>query len=138
VVGVACILLAEGWTPGRVYAHKETATPDGRKPDPAFGSTAPKPYPDMDRFRGQVRTAMTAKEEPDVTDDQAKQLKYVYDAIKDTAEGKDIDIMSKLYRLTVWGSEVKGDGRPNLEDVVARLAAVEGKVDQLLAPPPPA
>lgn len=48
---VVAIRVVEGWGVDRIRAHKEIALPDGRKPDPAFGSVYPKPYPDMDRFR---------------------------------------------------------------------------------------
>jgi hypothetical protein len=84
VTGVACILQVEGWPPSVVYAHKETARPDCRKIDPAFGDPCPAPYLDMDRFRGAVHAAMTAPpngEEDDVTSEQARQLKAVYDAL---------------------------------------------------------
>jgi hypothetical protein len=74
VLGVACICEAEGWPASRVYAHKETATPDGRKIDPAFGDPFPKPYRDMDRFRGQVKTAMEGEDDMPLNDTDKKWL----------------------------------------------------------------
>lgn len=63
VLGVACICEVEGWDAGVVYAHKETAEPDCRKPDPAFGDPCPKPYLDMDRFRASVQAKIGAEDD---------------------------------------------------------------------------
>lgn len=45
VAGMACILEAEGWGTSKVWAHKESASPKGRKIDPTF---------DMDAFRDDI------------------------------------------------------------------------------------
>jgi hypothetical protein len=68
VLGVACILQVEGWPVSRVYAHKETAQPDCRKIDPAFGDPCPKPYKDMDLFRGRVAAVIGGAVPPDEED----------------------------------------------------------------------
>lgn len=71
ILGVACICEVEGWDARVVYAHKETALPDCRKIDPAFGDPCPKPYPDMDRFRGRVQVTIGRPDEEDLPVDQA-------------------------------------------------------------------
>ena len=62
----ACLIAAHyryyGWPASRCLAHKEIARPDGRKPDPAFGSVFPAPYPDMTRFRALARRIETDEE----------------------------------------------------------------------------
>lgn len=64
------IRLEEGWGVDRIRAHKEIAVPDGRKPDPAFGSVYPAPYADMNRFRAEAKVSIVKRnettEEPDV------------------------------------------------------------------------
>lgn len=64
------IRVVEGWPVGRIVGHKETARPDGRKPDPAFeenepGDGYPSPYPEMDRFRNACRVDKVLKIEED-------------------------------------------------------------------------
>src|SRR5262245_29344283 len=69
VLGVACICEVEGWTPGVVYGHKETALPAGRKIDPAF---------DMDRFRAQVKAKIGIPTvEDDLKDDERAALMWL-------------------------------------------------------------
>jgi hypothetical protein len=67
VLGVACVCEVEGWDARVVYAHAETARPDGRKPDPAFrelpGDGFPAPYPEMDRFRARVQAKIGQEDE---------------------------------------------------------------------------
>jgi hypothetical protein len=59
-----------GWLVSRIYGHKETARPDGRKIDPAFGDRYPTPYLDMNRFRAAV-AAYSGEDEIDMaTGDQ--------------------------------------------------------------------
>jgi len=48
--GMACILEAEGWSPSKIWGHKESASPSGRKIDPSF---------DMNDFRASVGTGGT-------------------------------------------------------------------------------
>jgi hypothetical protein len=108
VLGVACILEAEGWSPGVVYAHKETATPDGRKIDPAFGDPFPKPYRDMDRFRGQVQAAMNG--EDDMTADELLNVLR-------SAEGQ------KVLRRAIWGG--KGEEIPSVAGTLNAAQTVE-------------
>lgn len=60
VIGVACILHAEGWAPTTIFGHRETARPCGRKPDPAFGGVtlANCVSSSMNAFRSDVATFM--------------------------------------------------------------------------------
>lgn len=60
----AAVRLYHGWPGTRIRGHKEIAQPDGRKPDPAFGSVAPAPYRDMDRFRTHVAGYVTSSPQP--------------------------------------------------------------------------
>lgn len=68
----AAIRIHHGWPAERVVGHKEIARPDGRKIDPAFGSAAPAPYPDMARFRVLVdrRVAAWGAKEDDMTTEE--------------------------------------------------------------------
>lgn len=76
----------------------------------------------------------TNPQEEDLTSEQAAQLQFVYDTLTATADGQPSDLLTLLYRLTVWGSEARGEGRPNLDDVLTRLARVEAKLDALNPP----
>jgi hypothetical protein len=84
-LGVACICEAEGWTARVVYGHKETARPDCRKPDPAFGDGCPTPYLDMDRFRAsvQARIGVDTPEEDELSAADVEALKKHIDAQTD-------------------------------------------------------
>jgi hypothetical protein len=60
----AAICLQHGWSAARVVGHKETARPEGRKPDPDFDATsnAAVAYSlaDMPGFRAEVQRIITA------------------------------------------------------------------------------
>jgi N-acetylmuramoyl-L-alanine amidase len=154
VTGVACILLAEGWEPGVVYAHKETARPDGRKPDPAFGSVFPAPYRDMDRFRGQVKAAMSGRDsgqgEDDMTPEQAGQLQWIHDnlrhghALADTPIDNLFGNADRTHDALVVPGTTSAEEAFNL--LFARVRTIEQQVKVLVdalgpvepPPPPPA
>lgn len=75
-----------------------------------------------------------ATQEADLTDDQAKQLKFIYDLLNDQlGDGTPVDHETKLYRLLAWGTETKGDGRPNIADLAAAVGELKTAVDALKA-----
>lgn len=130
---------ATSCTSGGLGYHSKMGAPSCWTP--SAGKSCPGKPARVDQWNSILLPAFISGEEQDLTDDQAKQLKYVYDAIKDTADGQDLDLMSKLYRLTVWGSEAKGEGRPNIEDLAAQVTATQTDVTRILelltAPSPP-
>jgi len=73
VLGVACICEVESWDARVIYGHKETARPDCRKPDPAFGDSCPTPYRDMDRFRAQIQARIGDDDMP-LTDTEIEKI----------------------------------------------------------------
>lgn len=102
-------------------AHKEVAQPYGRKPDPSGagwheGGRTIAGVKLIDQFRTDVRAALhQAPEEDDLTDEQARQLKAVHEALiaRGTTSGDDtVDILMARVR--------------NLEGFAANLAAKEG------------
>ena len=81
-----------------VAAHKEVALPPGRKPDPAF---APAPGDRViagvrliDGFRTDVRVAMTAKEEQDMTETELKRAMVA--ALTDQRRELAVDIAEEV------------------------------------------
>jgi hypothetical protein len=97
VLGVACILAAEGWDTSAVFGHKETARPVGRKVDPAFS------VPD---FEAAVRAAMAGEEEDDMTPDEHKALLdtqaavgRLIQALRVTEDGQTVDQNVSYQRL---------------------------------------
>jgi hypothetical protein len=69
-IGTACLLAAMGSDVPDLFGHKESARPPGRKIDPYF---------DMPKFRTGV--AEGGGEEADLTADESKWLKAIYDAM---------------------------------------------------------
>lgn len=61
VIGMACILEAENWQPSKMWGHKESASPLGRKIDPSFS---------MDTFRTDVGSGDTNTGDDDVSYNQ--------------------------------------------------------------------
>ena len=101
VLGVACICEVEGWDARVVFGHKETARPDCRKPDPAFGDGCPTPYLDMNRFRAAIQAQIGVDpEEDDMTPAQAAQLAQV---AKDVAELKKETVLTRPGQATMDG-----------------------------------
>lgn len=70
VTGVACMLAVMNSNVPDTFGHKETARPLGRKIDPYF---------DMPQFRGMVDDGVGEGE--DLTADESKWLKAIYDAM---------------------------------------------------------
>jgi len=142
VLGVACICEVEGWSARVVYGHKETATPDGRKPDPAFGDSFPKPYLDMDRFRAQIqaRISATPTEEDDLTEAEHDALMWL--------RKNAVLLRDQGVRMTATGDPDTPADRTtnNLANILARLdqlevtagatasrvKAIEGDIDHLV------
>src|SRR5829696_1837906 len=101
-------------------AHKEVAQPYGRKPDPSGtgwheGGRTIAGVRLIDVFRADVRAALTTSEEDDMTDEQARQLQAIYDAmiVPGTKTGEDtMDVLFARIR--------------NVEGTVGRLAAAQG------------
>jgi hypothetical protein len=149
VLGVACIVEAEGWTPKVVYAHKETCTPDGRKPDPAFGDPYPAPYRDMDRFRAQVNQAIQG-EVQDMTEEQARQLDAIYQGLTvpgTTSPEQTVNILFNRVKAIEDALNVPGttSAQQGFEILFARVRIIEKQVQLLVdalgapvAEPPPA
>jgi hypothetical protein len=137
VLGVACICEVEGWGVDRVFAHKETATPDGRKPDPAFGGSFPKPYRDMDRFRAQVKAAIgQPSQEEDMTPEQDKRLKAI-EADADWLRKTVVSLRDEGVRMTAMGDPDGPSNRQinNLAHILTVLADLERAVAALANPP---
>jgi hypothetical protein len=132
VLGVACICEVESWAANRVYAHKETATPDGRKPDPAFGDSYPKPYLDMDRFRGQVKAAQEGEDDMPLNDADKKWLATKFEENeRRTARWVDHGDVNET------GS---GNHHERVREDIAELKAQVAELRQLIGgivPPPP-
>lgn len=133
VIGVACICEVEGWDARVVYGHKETARPDCRKPDPAFGDGCPTPYADMDTFRGQVQWRIDHPPEEDDTmsaEDVAVLKKYL--------DGK-FDDLTELLRRVDHGDGTVASGKTGRVDDNdhATIRADIADVKALVAPPEP-
>jgi hypothetical protein len=70
-VMLGCILDVQGWPTSKVWGHKESCSPAGRKIDPSF---------DMDPFRSAIETG-GAPGEDDLTPDEHTWLQRIYDAM---------------------------------------------------------
>lgn len=136
VLGVACICEVEGWDARVVYGHKETARPDCRKPDPAFGDPCPTPYLDMDRFRAAVQTAMNSPEEDDLSAEDVKAINAHTDAaIKSLAESvkkligavPPTGVQGSLSTV-VHGDPGPDDTRNSLDSLAEQLKAINEKL----------
>lgn len=127
----AAISLEMGWDETKHLGHKETARPEGRKPDPDFSArtVAETRYrlDDMPAFRAEVAAALRARSEEDDVDEVT--LRTI---VREENEA--------IYRLAARG--VTHDGTVSaphqaisLQSLAARLDIIEG---HLLAEPPPA
>jgi GH25 family lysozyme M1 (1,4-beta-N-acetylmuramidase) len=91
---------------------------------------------DLNWFYG-TRAELAAKAvgegdgDDELTPNQNTWLKFLYDTATDACAGAPCDHETKLYRLTAYGTETKGEGRPNLAAALEALARIETKVEAL-------
>ena len=153
MAGWACILEVQGWSTQKIWGHKESCQPPGRKVDPFFG---------MDEFRAGVAGA-PAPEEDDVPpyrqwpaadkralmDDVARAIFYgkfpnsstgqseKVDHIAWDSLGDDQDGISRRLNLA-WRGVVPGSGEGDTHDVSSieganrRIDALAVQVQQIL------
>lgn len=126
----AAICLHHGWPIRRVVAHKEIARPDGRKPNPAFGSRAPAPYPDMDTFRAAVTRRVAnwgLTEEDDMTTDE------LLDALESTRGQRALEkAVGRVLRIAVGPDDASVPAGVWFGRVDANVEAIKGDVNLLV------
>jgi hypothetical protein len=149
-VGMACIMRAEGWPVSKIWGHKESCQPPGRKIDPSF---------DMDPFRSGIAHAI-AGPPPGEDDDVpaysqwsvADRKKLVEDVIKAITRGEMPDGSKPDHIVAVSTGTIRdwqdvfgyGDGRgvPLSEDThgdasvksaILRLGDIKKQLDEIQA-----
>lgn len=159
MAGWACILEVQGWSTQKIWGHKESCSPPGRKVDPFFG---------MDEFRAGVAGGGAPGEDLSIMDqatrdyldhqfallrvgDQSGGAFDTHDYSSVEGVGRKVDEVKKLVDLTRIGdrsggeydthdySSVEGVGRQvselrvQVEEQGATLEAQDAKLDQILA-----
>jgi N-acetylmuramoyl-L-alanine amidase len=147
--GMACIMRAEGWPVSRIWGHKESCQPPGRKIDPSF---------DMNQFRSGVAQAMAGP--PPGEDDVpaysqwsvADRKKLVEDVIKAITRGEMPDGSRPDHIVASSTGKIRdmqdlfgwGDGRSvplsqdthgdmNVKSAIQRLGEIAKQLDEIQA-----
>ena len=123
-IGCACLLAAMGADVADLFGHKETARPLGRKIDPYF---------DMGPFRAGVESG---EGDDDLTSDERKWLKAIYDAMVVPGSTEPSDPYEKNYNRVkelVAALNVQGTttAEPAQEILFARVRNAEKYIGQL-------
>jgi hypothetical protein len=122
------IRIVHGWGVDRIVGHKETARPDGRKPDPAFeegqpGDGYPSPYPEMARFRSACAVSKVTRAEPEpedpddmLSDNAVENKQFIKQCVNEVIEDKFGLVDGTNFALGIRGQTSNNLAFPKLLD----------------------